>query len=201
MKKSMFIILLITFFISGCSALIYQLVWQRYLFTSLGVDVDSVTIIVSAFMLGIGIGGATGGYLADRHPKLKMQFYGAAEFLLACIGGASPFLFSMFLNSNLANSYWLASIALILALLVPTTIMGATLPILTVYFNDHLKNIGGSVGVLYFSNTLGAATGVWMVSHFLFPNFGLNFSALAASLGNLVCCALIFISISFKGRM
>ena len=60
MKKLSSVLIALTFFASGCAALVYQVVWQRYLFTGLGVDIDSVTLIVSSFMLGIGIGGALG---------------------------------------------------------------------------------------------------------------------------------------------
>lgn len=60
MKKISSALIALTFFASGCAALVYQIVWQRYLFTGLGVDIDSVTLIVSSFMLGIGIGGALG---------------------------------------------------------------------------------------------------------------------------------------------
>lgn len=54
-------VLLVSFFISGCSALIYQVSWQRALYGLIGVDMDSITIIVSVFMLGIGLGGMLGG--------------------------------------------------------------------------------------------------------------------------------------------
>ena len=49
-------VLLLSFFISGCSALIYQVSWQRALYGLIGVDMDSITIIVSVFMLGTGSG-------------------------------------------------------------------------------------------------------------------------------------------------
>lgn len=51
------ILVLVSFFISGCSALMYQVSWQRALHALIGVDMDSITIIVSVFMLGIGLGG------------------------------------------------------------------------------------------------------------------------------------------------
>ena len=52
------------FFVSGVAALVYQVCWQRLLFSAFGVDIDSVTIIVSVFMLGLGLG-ALAFYLAD----------------------------------------------------------------------------------------------------------------------------------------
>ena len=54
------------FFISGFSALIYQVCWQRILFTGFGVDLTSITVIVSVFMAGLGVGAYFGGRIADR---------------------------------------------------------------------------------------------------------------------------------------
>ena len=54
------------FFISGFSALIYQICWQRLLFTGFGIDLTSITVIVSVFMAGLGIGAFFGGRIADR---------------------------------------------------------------------------------------------------------------------------------------
>ena len=54
------------FFLSGFPALLYQIVWQRALFTLYGVNIESVTIIVTVFMLGLGIGSLAGGWLSSR---------------------------------------------------------------------------------------------------------------------------------------
>ena len=67
------LLLLLGFFISGGSALVYQVGWQRALYAYIGVDIDSITIIVSVFMLGIGVGGMLGGWLADRLPRHRLR--------------------------------------------------------------------------------------------------------------------------------
>jgi predicted MFS family arabinose efflux permease len=59
-------LILFSFLFSGCAALIYQVSWQRALYGLIGVDMDSITIIVSVFMLGIGLGGMLGGWLSDQ---------------------------------------------------------------------------------------------------------------------------------------
>ena len=56
----------VLFFFSGMPALIYQLVWQRALFRIFGVHIESVTIVVTAFMLGLGLGSLAGGRLSTR---------------------------------------------------------------------------------------------------------------------------------------
>lgn len=80
-------LLLASFFISGCSALIYQVSWQRALYGLIGVDMDSITIIVSVFMLGIGLGGMLGGWLSDRFPRQRLRWYAGIELSIALYGG------------------------------------------------------------------------------------------------------------------
>lgn len=194
-KKIASSLILVTFFSSGCAALIYQIVWQRYLFTGLGVDIDSVTLIVSTFMLGIGIGGALGGWLADRRPSQRLKMYAQAEFALAVIGVSSPWIFSQIQSmSALGWSYAAVSILSVAGILVPTVIMGTTLPLLTMHFDEKLSNVGVSVGMLYFFNTLGAAAGAFLTAHVLFMSWGLNASAWFAALVNLSCFLCILIA-------
>lgn len=192
-------LILITFFSSGCAALIYQIVWQRYLFTGLGVDIDSVTLIVSTFMFGIGIGGAFGGWLADSRAPQRLSMYAKAELALAIIGVASPWIFSHVQSMGASGwSYWAVSALAVFVVLIPTIIMGTTLPLLTMYFDEKLKNVGVSVGMLYFFNTLGAAVGAFLTAHVLFMNWGLNASAWFAALINLGCfgCTLVAAALS-----
>ena len=97
--------LLFSFFISGCSALIYQVCWQRSLYSVIGVDMDSVTIVVSAFMLGIGIGGMSGGWLADRYPVQRIRLFAVAELSTAFYGAATIWLLP-WLDGALAAAAW-----------------------------------------------------------------------------------------------
>lgn len=182
------VLIALTFFASGCAALIYQIVWQRYLFTGLGVDIDSVTLIVSTFMLGIGIGGALGGWLADSRPRDRLKMYALAELALAVIGVSSPWLFAGIQSlSGMGWHYGGVGVVAVAAVLVPTTIMGTTLPLLTMYFDEALANVGVSVGMLYFFNTLGAASGAWLTANVLFMTWGLNASVWLAAAINLCC--------------
>ena len=67
--------LLLVFTLSGIAALIYQICWQRLLFTAFGVDIESITIIISVFMLGLGLGALAGGRLADKYPHKIILFF------------------------------------------------------------------------------------------------------------------------------
>lgn len=193
------LILLASFFISGSSALIYQICWQRALYGVIGVDMDSITIIVSVFMLGIGMGGMLGGWLSDRYPLKRLQFYAGAELLIAFYGSITLWLLQ-WLGGALTGLAWgaagISALACFAFLIFPTTLMGMTLPLLTMAFNEVRKNIGVSVGTLYFVNTLGAAAGAMLVPFVLLPELDLSQVVWIAVAGNVVV-ALIAL---FAGR-
>lgn len=188
--------LTLSFFMSGCSALIYQVCWQRALYGVIGVDMDSITIIVSVFMLGIGTGGMLGGWLSDRYPNKRLLLYAGAELLIAVYGATTLWLL-IWLDEFLTNMAWagsgLSALACFAFLIIPTTLMGVTLPLLTMTFNKERMNIGVSVGILYFFNTMGAATGATLVPFILLPVFNLNQVVWLAVMGNLVValCAML----------
>lgn len=201
MNRFISLLLLLTFFASGCAALIYQLVWQRYLFNGLGIDIDSVTLIVSTFMLGIGLGGAAGGWLADHYPQRRVHLYATAELMLCVIGLFSPWLLGFLPALNgLGWSYWSINAVAMALLLVPTSIMGTTLPLLTMEFDNTRANVGVSVGLLYFFNTLGAAFGTWGVGHVLFMHLGLQASAYSAAVINLLCFVCAMVAVGLQNR-
>src|SRR5882762_8848288 len=74
------------FFLSGFAALVYQVAWQRLLFVIVGVDIESITIIVSTFMLGLGVGAALGGIMADRFPQRILLTFCLFEAFIAGYG-------------------------------------------------------------------------------------------------------------------
>src|SRR3982074_1249027 len=73
------------FFFSGFPALIYQLVWQRALFRIFGVNIESVTIVVTAFMLGLGLGSLVGGPLSKRRSIPLLPLLAALELLTGAL--------------------------------------------------------------------------------------------------------------------
>src|SRR6266481_8651939 len=79
-------VLCVLFFCSGFPALIYQLVWQRALFRIFGVNIESVTIVVTAFMLGLGLGSLAGGWLSKRRDIPLLPLLAAIELLTAAFG-------------------------------------------------------------------------------------------------------------------
>lgn len=162
------------FMISGTAALIYQICWQRLLFQGFGVDIESVTIVVSTFMLGLGLGALAGGEIADRFPGQVIPSFAMIELATAAFGVCSPYLIRAISAATVNGS--LATIAAVNfgLLLMPTALMGATLPILVTHVVRRYRNLGSSVGVLYFANTLGAALGAGFTGFVALYHFGLT---------------------------
>jgi len=121
------------FFVSGISALIYQIVWQRALFTLFGSDPASVTIVVTAFILGLGCGSLGGGWLSCQRSVQPLLAFVALETGIGLFG---LFSLGIFRTAAIAVSSpsILGAVAIAIGLLfIPTALMGATLPLLTAH--------------------------------------------------------------------
>jgi MFS family permease len=183
------------FFASGFSALLYQVAWQRALFTWYGVDLDSVSTIVSVFMLGLGIGAMIGGYLADRFQYRRILIFSLIEFTIGAFG-----FFSLGIIDGMGDLIAADSLPSLVAItfvffIVPTCAMGATLPVLVTELVDLTHNVGFSTGALYFINTLGAATGALAGGIVLLSLYGLNGLVTIAAILNFSIAALAYISV------
>jgi len=182
------------FFISGLSALIYQVCWQRLLFTGFGVDLTSITVIVSVFMAGLGIGAFFGGRIADKFPKKIIVIFCLIEFSIGCFGVFSykfiQNLQEILIHANLMTT----ALGSFILLLFPTFLMGATLPLLTSFFDQYIKNIGDSIGRLYFYNTLGAAFGALATGFILFNYLTISETIYIAATFNVAISFLVFIA-------
>ncbi len=143
------------FLISGFAALIYQNVWQRVLFTTFGVNIESVTVIVSVFMLGLGIGSLAGGVLSRCWPHALPELFLISEVAIGAFGLVSLPLIRATAGLTLHSSLWTLSLTTFALLVVPTTLMGATLPVLVSHLHQQWHNVGQAVARLYFLNTLG----------------------------------------------
>ena len=160
------------FFISGFPALLYQIVWQRCLFTLFGADIVSVTIIVTIFMLGLGLGSLAGGKLSTLRGIRLLAAFGCVEMATGIFGTASLWIFHR-VAAYTAGSSFLTTAAIASALLlVPTLLMGSTLPLLSEHFVRHSENVGESVGLLYCVNTLGSGLACLAAAYFVMHFFG-----------------------------
>lgn len=182
--------LYLLFFLSGFPALLYQIVWQRALFTAFGVNVESVTVVVCAFMLGLGCGSLLGGRLS-RNPRIPALFaFAVLEFGIAAYGYISLHLFQFASAAGPVETF-LKAFALVL---IPTTLMGATLPLLTAELVRRNGNVGQSVGMLYFVNTLGSAAACFAAALYLMRHLGMSGTIyLAAAMNTAIALAVLLL--------
>src|SRR2546422_4083482 len=131
----------ILFFISGFPALIYQIVWQRSLFTIYGVNIESITIVVSAFMLGLGLGSLLGGVISKMPGVPMLVIFGVIELSIGLYGAASLRIFHWVGVQTAGVSTLATGILTFVLVVAPTTLMGATLPILTAHLVRMLRNV------------------------------------------------------------
>jgi len=167
---------LLFFFVSGATGLIYEVVWTRLLTLVLGNTHYSVSTVLTTFMGGLALGSFFGGRLIDRGGK-PLLIYALLEgaigiycFLVPHFIDASlPFF--QWIYSNFQQSYTVTSFFRFLVcgaiLLVPASLMGATLPILGKFISGKPEVIGRDVGTLYAVNTFGAVAGA-LTSAFVF---------------------------------
>ena len=123
-------VLCVLFFLAGFPALIYQLTWQRALFLIFGVNIESVTIVVTAFMLGLGFGSLAGGWLSKRRAIPLLPLLAGIEFLTGAFGLVSLTLFDKIGDITMGLSLPAIAAAALALVIVPTLLMGATLPVL-----------------------------------------------------------------------
>ena len=188
------IVLFVLFFCSGSSAVIYQVMWQRMLYTVFGLDLESITMIVSVFMFGLGIGGLYGGYLADQMPYRLLYLYVMIELAIAVFGFMSPKLITTLDHLLVSNSKLLTAVLSFILLAIPTMLMGATFPILVTHTNIFYRHVGRSVGNLYFVNTLGGSVGAFLSGFVLLYCLDLPGSIYFAACLNLSIAGIAFVA-------
>jgi len=178
------------FFLSGFPALLYQIVWQRALFTLYGVNIESVTMIVTVFMLGLGMGSLAGGWLSSRPGIRLLLAFGLIEFSIGTFGAASLWIFHRIGAITAGASTLTTGLIAFALLLVPTMLMGSTLPLLVEHFVRRTGNVGESVGLLYSVNTLGSGAACLAAAFLLMRLFGESGSV------HLAVCFNLFVGIS-----
>jgi spermidine synthase len=187
------------FFCSGFPALIYQIVWQRSLFAAYGLNIESVTIVVGAFMLGLGVGSLAGGALSRGTRFPLVWLFAGAEFLVSIFGFVSLGFFHRVAEWSVGSSLLKTGLVSFLLIVVPTMLMGATLPLLVEHVMRRAENVGSTVGNLYFVNTLGSGLACFVAADVLMRRLGQSGSMrLAASINLLVAIGAIVYGIRKK---
>ncbi|MBX9694677.1 MAG: fused MFS/spermidine synthase, partial [Cyanobacteria bacterium] len=194
--QNSYIILCISFFLSGACALAYEIVWQRVLIRLIGSSVPANSAILAIYMAGMGLGVLL--WLAQRRRVASpIRAYALCELIIGVFGLASVWLCQsstlsrQVLISGDALDCWQRPLPLILVaafLFIPTTSMGATFPILSAFVDRQagsIKRRQHSLNVLYAANTTGAVLGVILAGFVLLPAFGIGSSLILLSAINI----------------
>ena len=171
-------IVLLCFFLSGFSGLLYEVLWLRMLILIFGSTTLAVSTVLTSFMGGLALGSYLFGRIMDRQ-KRPLLYYGLLEGVIGLYALMVPWLFSLLVpayrviwvqfHPNFYGFTLMQFLLVSVVLVVPTTCMGATLPILSKWAVQQEKNLGMTIGRLYALNTFGAVLGTALSGFFLLP--------------------------------
>ncbi len=198
-RDSRFLLLLACFSLSGLAALIYETAWTQQFALVFGASELAVATVLAAYMAGLTAGAAIAGRLVGRIRR-PILVYAVLELGIALAALAVPAALRLATRlqvvvlgglevppeaGSLASAlfYLAASFAI---LLIPTGLMGATLPLLARHAVRRDREVGPRVGLLYTANTAGAAAGTLLAAFVLLPRLGLGRTVLAAVGANLL---------------
>lgn len=182
------------FFLSGLTALVYEIAFVRQLQLIFGSTLSAVSIVIAVFFGGLAIGAALIGPRADRHAPLRL--YGLLE-----IGTGFWAIIAVIIIPIMRNVYASLTVSLqlpagvqtllqasmsILTLLPATILMGATLPALSRGLTDTIGHRFRRIGTLYGINTIGATTGTLLCGFLLLEHLGYLKTIFAAMAVNLI---------------
>jgi spermidine synthase len=174
--------LVLLFFLSGASALIYQVVWLRLLSLVFGVTVHAVSAVLTSFMGGLALGSWLGGKLTGKLRSPLLAF-ALLELAIAATALAVPVALDgaariyTLLHTRAPDDLVRLTVARVLCsgliLVVPTTIMGASLPVLARFVADRGGSAAVRIGWLYAANTAGGITGTLLAGFVLIGGIGI----------------------------
>ena len=210
-QSKLFGLVLGCFFVSGLTGLIYEILWTRMIVAIIGSAPFAVTIVLTVFMGGLGLGSYIASKTVDRleDPLKLIRLYGILELIVGVYGIIFPLLLVLYkpLYSLIYNHLFkyliaynlMTFVGCLLLLIIPVTCMGATLPVLCRFFIRRISRVGTHVGRLYGVNTIGAAAGALLCGFWLIDSLGVWGSLSFAIILNTIIGALcVFISFWFK---
>jgi spermidine synthase len=194
------------FFFSGACALVYQVLWLRTLGWVFGVTVYAASAVWAMFMAGLALGSGAAGLVADR-VRNPLRWFGATELLIGASALVTPAALARLQElyvaaypsiSHSPAGLVAAHLAMAFAvLIVPTSLMGATLPLVVKASTFRSSSLGSQLGLLYASNAAGAIVGTIAAGLYLIPHRGIHGTFLTAAVLNL-CVGLSAIVMSLR---
>ncbi|MCO5142144.1 MAG: fused MFS/spermidine synthase [Oligoflexia bacterium] len=200
MKMSQRTIVSCLFFFSGFSSLIYESIWIRVLSLGVGSTSAAISMVLGIFFLGMSLGSWLSGRFSYRI-KNPLWMYGIIEGI---IGLYSFFLLFVLYDFHkllgffpLSGSFSILGVILkflsvLLLILLPSTLMGASLPLLIKHFVKTKSEIGRKISFLYGLNTLGAVAGAFVTGFYLIPILGTTWANHFSVFVNLVILLVAF---------
>ena len=191
----LFVVVLGFFCISGACGLLYQVVWTRKLALLLGSASYAVSTVLSIFFLGLGVGSLWGGRLADRSRR-PLFIFAIFEILIGIwallfiwmIHGGEAFVVDLlrpWVASRMGGVAVRATLALAF-LIVPVTLMGATLPLLARFVAHDSRARTLRIGTLYSVNTFGAVAGCVLTGFYLIEWLGYTWTTCTGASANIL---------------
>ena len=174
------------FIFSGASGLIYQVIWMRQLTLIFGSTVFATSTVLTAFMAGLALGSFYFGRKIDESTQSPLQIYALLEAGIGAFCLVWPLILAalsalyVLIHRNITSEFYtLSLIRFVLTfgiLLIPSTLMGGTLPVLTRFFVKRLEQLGTNIGILYALNTFGAVIGTVAAGFFLIEVLGIRWT-------------------------
>ena len=189
-------------FTTGFCSLGYQVIWQKYLSVLVGSHARSSAIVVSVFLLGLALGYYVFGRLTEKikDRNLLLKAYGFVEIFTGLYAVLFPKIFQLLLDSSISqtNHFGVHLFVSSLLLVLPTFLMGATVPIMTTVLPEDKENVSLIHSRIYGLNTLGAFLGVILTGLFLIPSLGFELSLIILG-GINILVSLFYIKNSLSG--
>jgi spermidine synthase len=193
--------ILALFFLSGACGLVYEVVWMRMLTLVFGATAFATAAILASFFAGLALGSLVFGRVADRSSN-PLRLYALLEAGVGVMAFLMPLVFAGLTHVYVGVArgldlgyYPLSLVRFVLSflvLLVPTTLMGGTLPVIVKYFVSRKGAVGWDVGRLYAVNTFGAVVGTVAAGFFLILFLGVKEAAYLAGAVNLLVAAAVY---------
>lgn len=201
-------IILAAFFLSGFSALASQVVWTRFLSLAFGTSIYALSIITATFLIGLSLGSfVVSKYITGYKNLIPLFAY------IECGIGLSSLLILMFFDKldipylylyHTMNSFYPFMVALFILIfvimIIPTMLMGATMPVVSKIISSRIENIGMEIGTIYSLNTFGAIYGSFFASFTLIPTIGMTKTGALGGLINIFIALVIFVAYTRTNR-
>ncbi len=194
-------LILVAFTLSGMATLIYEVVWFRPLSLVFGSTIYALSTMLSAFFAGFALGSFLFSKVADKYKNPLMLFafielgIGIYGLVIIQLFNWLPlpylFLWNQF-HTNFSLFIFMQFLLAFAILLIPTTLMGASWPVVNKAFVEKVEHLGEGVGKLYSVNTIGGLFGSFAAGFLLIPLIGILNSTIFAASINLIIAVVMF---------